>query len=413
MASYNTTTANAMFKINYYKPSERLYNTADPLSGRLVNKNDFTGRSRNLPTYKSYSGGVGSGSKPVGNVASYEEAVLLRKKIYGTCEVDREAIKASENSAGAFVKATKEQVMKTVESYNRNKLRIILGNGGHATAARDSLLGNGNGSTQVSGAGTSGNPYVVVCGVDFKEASFEEKDFINYDAEVSLLEVTEVDAATKTIKLVGTSTGLASLSGSGPVPTTKYFYMQGSKGNDPFGFKAISDLVNGQTLYGVTVDRKWKMQVNDALGQGIIVDALNELLLQIEKKTGKVPNMIQCSYTQYVKVLNLLEDQKQYNLPAKDSRFKASVSFSGVEFMSTKGPIPLFYNRFVEEDRIYAFNDNYIEIHHAPGFGWFDDDGTIFMRKSNGDDAYEATYGGYWNMYAQPTFHGCIKNLAI
>jgi hypothetical protein len=413
MAQYSLATATSMFKINYYKPSERLYNTADPLSGRLINKNDFTGRSRNLPTYKSYSGGVGSGSKPVGNVASYEEATLLRKKVYGTCEVDREAIKASENSSGAFVKATKEQVMKTVESYNRNKLRIILGNGGHATAARDSLLANGDGSTQVSGAGSTGSPYIVVCGADFKEANFEEKDFINYNAETSLLEVVEVDAATKTIKLVGTSTGLAALAGSGPMLTTVYFYMQGSKGNDPIGFKAISDLVNGQTLYGVTVDRKWKMQVNDASGQGIIVDALNELLLQIEKKTGKVPNMIQCSYTQYVKILNLLEDQKTYNLPARDSRFKAMVSFSGIEFMSTKGPIPLFYNRFVEEDRIYAFNDNYIEVHHAPGFGWFDDDGTIFMRKSNGDDAYEATYGGYWNMYAQPTFHGCIKNLAI
>jgi hypothetical protein len=387
-----------------------LYNTADPLSGRLINKNDFTGRSRNLPTYKSYSGGVGSGSKPVGNVASYQEATILRKKVYGTCEVDREAIKASENSAGAFVKATKEQVMKTVESYNRNKLRIILGNGGHATAALDSAMSNGDGATNVTLAGTV---FTVVLGSLFKESDWEEKDFVNYDSETTLLEVTEVNAVTKTVKLDGVSAGLTILAGANPVPVNKYFYMQGSKGNDPIGFKAISDLVNGQTLYGVTVDRKWKMQVNDALGQGIIIDALNELLLQIEKKTGKVPNMIQCSYTQYVKILNLLEDQKTYNLPARDSRFKAMVSFSGIEFMSTKGPIPLFYNRFVEEDRIYAFNDNYIEIHHAPGFGWFDDDGTIFMRKSNGDDAYEATYGGYWNMYAQPTFHGCIKNLAI
>ena len=43
---------------------------------------------------------------------------------------------------------------------------------------------------------------------------------------------------------------------------------------------------------------------------------------------------------------------------------------------------------------------------------WFDDDGTVFLRKS-GEDNYEARYGGYLENFIIPTGHGVLKNLAV
>ena len=138
------------------------------------------------------------------------------------------------------------------------------------------------------------------------------------------------------------------------------------------------------------------------------------MMLAVKKKSGKSPNLIVCSYKQYEKILNLLEDQKRYQVPTRaglKSKSGADISFSGVEFMSVDGPVGIFPERFVEDDRIYFLNDNHIQIHHRPDFGWFDDDGTVFLRKA-GEDTYEARYGGYLNCYINPCFHGVLTNLA-
>ena len=50
--------------------------------------------------------------------------------------------------------------------------------------------------------------------------------------------------------------------------------------------------------------------------------------------------------------------------------------------------------------------------YHRPDFGWFDDDGTVFLRLAD-EDSYEARYGGYFENLIIPTGHGCLKNLAV
>lgn len=405
MSTFNLTDQTNLFKINYYKRSENMYNSYNVLHGRVKKRYDFTGKQRFVATPMSFSGGVGSGSLPTANAGNYEGAIITAKKVYARAEIDRESIKASQGKEGAFVEATKETVQKTVESYMRNCSRILFGDGTGA-------LGSGDGTTNVSGAGSSADPFVVVIGsASWKEANWEEKDFVNYDSETSLLEVSEVTPSTRTVKFVGTSAGLTALSGSGPVPTNKSFYMQGSKDNDPTGLKKIADAVLGTTsVYGITAQRRWSMTVEAKSGAGINPGMMNNIMLNIERKFGKVPNLICTSYVQLEKILEFMEDQKVYNLPNRN--VKGQLSFSGVEFMSSRGPIGIFADRFCEDDRMYFLNDNFIEVHHRPGFGWFDDDGTVFLRSSDSDE-YEARYGGYYENYITPTAHGCLTGLAV
>jgi hypothetical protein len=404
MTDFNLTNSSNLFKIKYAKLSENVYNSATVLLGRINKTYDFVGKQKFQAIPTGFAGSVGSGSLPTAYIPPSEGAVLTAKKVYGVCTVDREAIQAASSDEGAFVRQTKFSVQKTVESYMRNANRILFGDGTGA-------LGRGDGSTNVTGAGTAGNPYVVVVNSDWVEANFEENDYVNYDSETTLLLVDEVVPATRTIKLVGTSAGLAALAGAGPVPTTKYFYMQGSKGNDPLGIKGVLDATSS-TLYSVNVARRWQAYQVASSGAGITTDMMNKDILAIEKRCGKLPTMAMTSYTQFAKILNLLEDQKTYNLPARAESLKGQISFKGVEIMTSSGPIPLFVDRFCDNDRLYYLNDNFITSVHRPGFGWFDDDGTVFLRDS-GADTYSARYGGYYENYIVPTFHGVRTGLAV
>jgi hypothetical protein len=187
--------------------------------------------------------------------------------------------------------------------------------------------------------------------------------------------------------------------------------MQNSKDNDPQGIKGILDASSG-SLYGIPVDRRWQASAQvDALGAGITTDMMNNDVLEIERKCGKVPNLIITSFTQYRKILNILEDKKYYSVSPRSADLKGHISFRGLEFMSSAGPIPIFPERFVDSDRVYYLNDNFMCLKHRPDFGWFDDDGTVFLREASAD-SYSARYGGYWEFYMPPTFHGVRSNLA-
>lgn len=399
---FNLSEATNLFKIKYEELSENVYNSANVLLGRCKKSYDFTGKQKYFAVPQSFSGGVGSGTLPKANTAIYEDATFSAKKVYAVVQIDREAIKAASNDEGAFVRATKEVVKKGVESYMRNMSRILFGEG-------DGKLGTGDGATNVSGAGSSGDPYVIVISAaSFKEANWEERDLVNIGTETTTLEITEVIPSTRTIKLVGSSAILAAATGSSALSDD--VHMQGSKDNDPQGLKGVLDATSG-TKYNISIGRRWQAVQKDASGAGLTTDLMNEVMLDVEKQCGKVPNLILTSYKQYRKLLNLLEDQKEYSISPRSENLKGHISFRGVQFMSSMGAIGVFPERFCEDDRMYFLNDNKIEICHRPGFGWFDDDGTVFLREASSDE-YSARYGGYCEIYIQPPFHGVLTNLA-
>lgn len=396
---FDLTEAQKLFKIKYEKLSENVYNSANVLLGRVKKSYDFVGQKIQITIPSSFSGGVGSGSLPKANVAIYERAELEAKKMYAVVEIDRETIKASLKDEGSFVRATKEVVQKAVESFMRNMSRALFNDG-------SGLLGVTTGSAVEA----AGNTTVQIA--NFKEANFEERDLVNLGTGTTAIELLSVDPDNSKITLEGVSLGATS---------GTEIYMQGSKGKDPEGLKGVvqSEIelaAASKSPYGITPSRRWSAGHVEAAAQAAIsTDMLNKVMLNIKKKCGKSPNLIVCSFKQYEKILNLLEDKKRYSVNTRaglKSKSGADISFSGVEFMSVDGPIGIFPERFVEDDRIYLLNDSHIEIKHRPDFGWFDDDGTIFLRKPS-HDAYEARYGGYLQVYINPVFHGVIKDLSV
>ena len=490
MSSFSLVTATNVFKRKFWKMSDAVFNASNVTWSRLNKNSDFVGKDMFVSNPMSFSGGVGSGSLPTANVGKYEGSIINSKKVYAVCQVDREAIKASEQSEGAFVKAMAETVKKTLESFMRNMSRMLFADG-------SAILTKGAGTLSVFGAGSISNPYVLsIDSANFFDANLEERDLVNIvtglasdnsagAAEVTSLEIQAVDVNKLSIDLVGTSARLATLVaagstyntgtasqagtvitgagttfligmiggtivfangvravisgftsttvmaaaysqtvasqafvvyyGSSKLAATDGVAMQNSYLNDITGLRGIANqsALGTGSIYNVPVQRRWSMDVKDALGAAITVDLVNERMLTIERKSGKVPNLIVCGFKQYQKFLALQENLKRYNLSPKDSKYSAQFSFDAIQFMSTAGIVPVVYDRFVKDDEIWLLNDNYITCTMRPGgVQWFEEDGTVFLRDT-GSDSYSARYGGYMELYSIPTFHGQIKNLAV
>lgn len=403
MAQFSLTTASNLFKIKYGKLAENTYNSANVLLGRVKKDFTFVGKRMDIAVPTSFSGGVGSGSLPTANYAAIQDAVISAAKMYAVGQVDRESVKAASTNEGAFIELTKFSTQKAVESWMRNMSRSLF----------NDASGKLGVSTAAAAGGTAAAPTIVISSATWKEANWEEKDYIMIDSAANaysvsnIWEVTAVDPATRTITLARISGSVDLTADTG----AKTVYMQYSKDNDPQGLKGVLDATSG-SLYSVTVGRRWQAGSQIAAGgAGITPDILNQAMMEIQRKSGKVPNLIITSFTQFRKLLNILEDQKQYLLDPRASDLVGKISFKGIEFMSAAGPIGIFPERFCEDDRVYLINDNFVTIYHRPDFGFFDDDGTVFLRDA-GSDSYSFRYGGYLQSYIVPSFHGVISGLA-
>jgi hypothetical protein len=392
---FNLTDLANLFKTKYGKRSENAYNSANVLLGRVKKSFNFTGKKMEFPMDLSFQGGVGAtdgSSLPEANPAEVEDVNFTAKRVYSISKYDREAIKASMSDEGAFFRSTGETVKKSVEAFNRWASII--------------LHGDGTGELGIVSSVTGSNPYVLtVTDASWIAANWSKRDFVNIETGNSdTFEITTVDKTAKDVTVQRRS-------GDAQIPAgTDEIFMQKSEDNVPQGLRAITLATSG-TKYGVTIADPFISQSINAASAGITPDLINQIVLKVEEESGMTPNMILTSYVQFRKILNQLEDQKRYSLPPRAKNLQGQIMFTGVEFMSTQGPIPIFPDRFVRDDLLYALNDDYIECMHRPGFGWFDDDGSVFLRES-GKDHYEARYGGYYENYIAPPFQGVIHTLA-
>ena len=392
--AFNLTDLTNLYKIKYGKRSENAYNSANVLLGRAKKSFDWSGKKMEFPMELSFQGGVGAGSLPEANVAEVEDVNFTASKVYARALYDRESIKAAASSEGAFFQNTAETVRKTVESFNRWASIILHGDGTGALGTID------------SGGVSGSNPYTLtITAGTWIAANWSKRDFVNIETgNTDLFEITAVDKANRQVTVQRASGGTQ-------VPVAgDVVFMQGSENNVPQGLRGVLTATSG-TKYGVSIADPYISQQIDASSATITPDLINQLVLNVEEESGQVPNLALCSYTQFRKLLNQLEDQKRYNIPPRAANLKGQMNFTGVEFMTTQGPIGVFPDRFVRDDLFYALNDDFIHCYHRPGFGWFDDDGTVFLRVADSDE-YEARYGGYYENYIAPPFHGVITNLS-
>lgn len=393
------TNADPLFKIKFLKYYENVFNSKRPTWSQIKKNNSFVSKKLEFPVPTTYKGGVGSGSLPESKPATYADCIITSNRVYATDKVDRESIVASIGSEAAFVEAISECIKKVVEADTWNHARILFNDGTGSLGTIDSVTDNGGGDYDI-----------VITAATWKEANWEENMFINITTTgTEKFQIDTVTPSTRTINLQRQAGGVQVPVGS------DVCYLQGSYNNDPEGLKGVCDAVGG-TKYGVSISRKWQSYQRAAGGIGISTPILNKAMLTVEKKVGVAPDLIVTSYTQYEKILNLLEDQKRYTMATmepKAANLQGRVSFKGVEFMSSQGPVKIFPEQFCEEDRAYFLNTDHIEYHRRPKSGWVKDDigGNGYLRVAD-EDAFEARFATYGEIFIVPTFQGVVTGLA-
>lgn len=403
--SANLTSLSNMFKIQYGKKSYAVFNTATPFWGKLKKEHGmFKGKSLALEAILGFSGSVGSGTLPTTNVFNDQNASLTRKRIYARILLDREAMIASKGEAAAFEQATKRMVKKGVESFMRNVSRMLF-------AFENGKLFEGDNTTTVTGAGTTGSPYLVTAlSSTFVTAFVEIKDYVNVGSETTLLEIVAVNYTTLVVSLVGVSATLAAAAGS--TATAAKVYMQGSKDTDMQSFLQVCKATSS-TLYGITVGPRWQSVQIDATSAGVTTDLINQLVTQTEFQSGESPDLIVTSYKQYRKIQDLLGDKVRYTSVGNSNPAfrKAEFNFEGIEWVTNSGPIPIVADRMCPDDHLFAANTENIVLYTAEAPKWADEDGTVLLRSSTAD-AYEARYVMYGELFVHPNAQGVLYNLA-
>jgi len=391
----DTSGVSDLFKETYGMPSDATFNASFPVISQLMKKTvEFVGDQHRFPVNTTFAGSVAFGQLPDTNVTNDESVIIKDKSCYARLRVDRRTMKKAVKDKGAWVQGTKEWVQRTVLSFTRHMEIALLGEGKLGdVAASAGVVDN-----------TGGNYTITVSDATWIEHNWEEQEYINFDTGTSQFEIQSVDPDNKAFTCQRNDGADVPANGNA-------VYLQKSQGNVPTGYKSVADATSG-SLYSISVQRRWKaFQKAVPNSQTISHEVLNESVLEMERRNRKTPTHMYMSYVQYRKVKNQNEDLKRYTMRPKDQRFKSMMGFNGALFESDAGDIPMIPHQLINDDRVNLMNMNQMRFYQAPGWGWFDEDNTVFLRMQD-EDAYEARYGGYGEFFIHPAFQGVITGLS-
>ncbi len=394
--SFSVSEVNELFKTDFKSYQTAVYNEDIFLHSQLQ-KRPYTGKEQDFPKPFDYSGGVSSGSLPAKKAAGYEKIKFSNVKMYAAADVDREAIALSMSDRGAFVKLMEEPMKKIRESATWNHERALHGtsDGKLGTIASGGVTDNGGGSYTL----TLSTPVI---------ANFEEGMFVNIETlNTDLFNITAVDPDLSTITVLRESGGTQ-------VPAqTDEIFMQKSEDNDPYGLGDMTSKTSGNAYNISTALRKWHSTQLNLSNKSITPQIFTQLMLRHEKRVGKKNGfkMALAGYTQMEKLMNQLEDTKNYDcikLGAKDKAL-AHISWDAI-VVHTKnaGSITLVADRFVPDSEIWFLDPDQCAIYEAPKSGFVTEDTGSPLLRSTEEDKFDIRWAWYGQYYFPPIALGRI-----
>lgn len=323
------------------------------------------------------NGGVGSGEEndnlPQSGGNNYAQFTLTLKNLFGKIEISDKAIRASQNSAGAFVNLLNAEMEGLLKASKFNFGRM--------------LYGDGSGLIATTVAATTSNKNQIT--VDSIKGVIEGMTIDMYsgsgvkDATFSGARVTSIDRENKVVTLSATA---SSQYGAG-----YKIYVQGSKNNEITGLEAIFG--NSEYIYGLKRSdysflKPYTRTVNTAVSVGAIQDAIDV----VEETSGGAIDFIVTSYKmrkQYVDALS--GNRTNIDYLTLDGGYKA-LSYSGIPFVA---------DRFVADNDMYLLNSADFKLHQLCDWRWLEGEGGTVLHQVAGKACYSATLVKYADLLCE------------
>ena len=189
---------------------------------------------RKLAPY-GINGGIGSGSEtdslPLSGGNNYVQFTLTLKNLFGRIEISDKAVRASQNSAGAFVNLLNAEMDGLLKASKFNFGRMLYGDGSGLIATTVANTGESNDTVTVD----SVRALMEGMTVDVYNASDVK------DTTLSGARILTIDRESGNVKL--------SVSASAKIGAGYKLYVQGSKGNEITGLEAVFG--SSPTIYGL------------------------------------------------------------------------------------------------------------------------------------------------------------------
>ena len=351
--------------------SEQLNTGVNPLLAKIKQTTqDVWGKEIRRVAQYGINGGIGAGTEdgnlPAAGGNNYDQFVLTLKNLYGTIEISDKAVRASENSVGAFVNLLNAEMEGLLKASSFNFGRMLFGDGngslGKVTAIADNLITLDNIKNVVEGMIID---FVTSSGVTITSASGRK--------------VVLVDRANKQIRVSGNDITTSI------VPLGSSICVQNSYGKEITGLKAI--FKSSGSLYGLDrATHKWlipymKTGVGE-INETVIQTAIDEL----EENTGSKVNFIVCSsgvkraYQQHLATYKRNIDVMELN--------------GGYKALSYNG-IPVISDRFCPDGTMYLLNTDDFVLHQLCDWKWLEgEDGRVLKQVAN-KPVYSATLVKY------------------
>ena len=386
----NLTNADKALKTLYLDVvSNQLNEKVNPFFAQIKQStNDVCGKEIKKLAIYGVNGGIGAGTEegelPSANGNNYEEFTLPLKNLYGTIEISDKAVRASENSSGAFVNLLTAEMEGLINASTFNFGRMLFGDGSGVLAKVSSFV------DEIISVDSVRN-LVEGMVVDFRDGT--SKELID---GLTGRRITYIDRVAKMIKISGTNT--PDLMRDGAILT-----IQGSFGNEITGLGKIFD-PERCILYGV--DRGNKEYLNPYIKEnaGKITESMIQTTLDtIEEASGSSVNFIVCSWGVRRALINLFATTNRVvNTLELEGGFKA-LSYNG---------IPIVADRFCPEGYMYFLNTNDFTLHQLCDWQWLADDDGRVLKQIPGKPVYTATLVKYADLLcSRPNGQGLIRGI--
>lgn len=236
-----TSAENALKTLYLGVVADQLNTSVNPLLAQIEHtSSDVWGKEiRKLAPF-GVNGGVGAGTEtgalPTSGQNNYAQFVLTLKNLYGTIELSDKAIRASSNSAGAFVNLLNAEMEGLLKASKFNFGRMLFGDGSGKLCTVVSANGNVITVDSVKNV-IEGQVVDVVSGTSVLSGACQRR-------------IVSVDRVNKTITLGGATIA------SGTINPSDVVTIQGSFNLELTGLGAIFS--NSNTLYGLArSDNAW------------------------------------------------------------------------------------------------------------------------------------------------------------
>lgn len=366
-----TSAENALKSFYLDVVAHQLNTETNPLYNKIKqSESNVFGKEVRAAACYGVNGGIAAGTEtgdlPDAYSNNYVQFVSTLKNLYGQIEISDKAIRASENSAGAFVNLLNAEMEGLLRAAKFNFGRMLFGDGTGALASVEEEVSAKN-AIKVDSARNLTEGMVIDIYATSGAAS----------AAASGCRITSIYSDSSAINVI--------LDKTVTVAADSVIYLSGSKGNEITGLGSIFSATG--TLYGLDkADNKWMIPYIGA-ATGTISDAkIQKAIDAAEERAGSRIDMAVCSYGVRRAYAGVLETNKRnVNTVELEGGFKA-ISYAG---------IPIIADRFAPSGTMYLLDSKDFALHQLCDWRWLEGENGNILRQVPGKAVFNATLVKY------------------